>query len=67
MYRADLIQAAMEEQGKSVQDVAEESGLTRPTIYNLLAGKHKPELDTLQAVGQALRIPLSKLIVEQTV
>lgn len=64
MYRVDLIRDAMKKQGKSVQDVAEESGLTRPTIYDLLAEKRKPELDTLQAVSRALNIPLSKLIVE---
>jgi transcriptional regulator with XRE-family HTH domain len=66
MYRADLIQQEMERQGKSVQDVAEESGLSRPTIYDLLAEKRRPELETLQAVSRALSIPLAKLIVEQS-
>lgn len=64
MYKADLIQSEMEKQELSVMDLARESGLSRPTIYNLLDAKHKPELDTLQAVARALKIPLSELIVE---
>lgn len=67
MYNPEIIKQAMEAQDKSVQELAHEAELSRPTIYDLLEGKRKPTLETLQAVSRVLKIPLSKLIAEQVV
>jgi DNA-binding phage protein len=64
MIRTEIIKAAMEKQGKSVQDVALEAGVTRPTVYDLLDERRKPTLETIQAVCRALNIPLTKVIAE---
>jgi transcriptional regulator with XRE-family HTH domain len=67
MYRPEVIRDEMSRQNMSVQDLAEQANLSRPTVYNLLDGKRKPTLETLQAVSRVLNIPLSSLIVEQAV
>jgi transcriptional regulator with XRE-family HTH domain len=64
MTRSDLIQQKMLKKGLTVQTLAKETGLSRPTIYNLLESKREATVSTLQAISRVLEIPLSKLIEE---
>lgn len=65
MIQTELIRKEMEKREMSVQELAAEAGLSRPTIYDLLDSKREPELKTIQAVSRVLSIPLSKLVIEE--
>jgi transcriptional regulator with XRE-family HTH domain len=61
IYETQPIKDAMQEQSLSVQDVAEKSGVTRPTVYDILDGKPTVKVETLSAVADALNVSLNLL------
>lgn len=46
----------------SVAKLAEQSGISRQTIYDLIEGKESATLGTLTAIAKALNIPEKDLI-----
>jgi transcriptional regulator with XRE-family HTH domain len=64
MYRTDLIRIAMAKKNWTQETLADEAGLSRPTVSDLVNEKRSPTLDSLSAVAKALDIPLSDLFTE---
>jgi transcriptional regulator with XRE-family HTH domain len=48
--------------GRTLADVAEQSGLSLPYVSNLERGRGNPTLEALQALAKALEVPLASLI-----
>jgi transcriptional regulator with XRE-family HTH domain len=65
MYKADVIRDAMEQQGVSSEQLAELAGVSRMTIWNVLNEKYTPELKTLLGIANALKLPLTAILIEQ--
>jgi len=57
------IRMERERQGMRQEDLAEQSGIRRPNIARLEAGKHLPSVATLQKIARALRLDMSGLMV----
>ena len=55
----DAIEAARAQQGLSVREVAEKSGVSMNYIYMILRNEHKPSIDILVKVLSALNLSLS--------
>jgi transcriptional regulator with XRE-family HTH domain len=48
--------------GRTLAEVAEQSGLSLPYVSNLERGRGNPTLDALQALARALDVPLASLV-----
>jgi transcriptional regulator with XRE-family HTH domain len=48
--------------GRTLAEVAEQSGLSLPYVSNLERGRGNPTLDALRALALALDVPLSSLV-----
>ena len=48
--------------GRTLAEVAEQSGLSLPYVSNLERGRGNPTLEALQALARALDIPLASLV-----
>jgi transcriptional regulator with XRE-family HTH domain len=64
MYRTDLIRVAMAKKDWTQEQLADESGLSRPTVSAIVNGKSGVLLESLSAIARALEIPLSELFTE---
>ena len=53
--------------GRTLADVAEQSGLSLPYVSNLERGRGNPTLDALQALARALDLPLASLVADGVV
>ena len=49
----------MEERGVSQSDIASASGLSQPYVSQVLAGRRKPTVDTLQRMMKAVGLSLT--------
>jgi transcriptional regulator with XRE-family HTH domain len=61
---SSVVKHHREKQGLSRAALAELSGLHQTYIGLLERGERSPNLDTANAIAQALQIPLNKLLVE---
>jgi transcriptional regulator with XRE-family HTH domain len=59
-----VVKQHREAQGLSRSVLAEKSGLHQTYIGLLERGERSPNLDTANAIAGALKVPLSKLIIE---
>lgn len=65
MVRVDVIQDEIKRQKLSVVELANRTGLTRPTIYNLLKdGKpeNTPRLETIEKIVTQLGLKITDVI-----
>ena len=65
MYRTDLIRIALAKKDWTQEQLADESGLSRPTVSAIVNGKSGVLLESLTAVARALDIPLRELFTEE--
>jgi transcriptional regulator with XRE-family HTH domain len=64
-YRADLIRAAKAAQKKTLEDLANATGLNPNTISDICNGKENPELQSLKKVADALGLSMELLFSKQ--
>lgn len=50
------------QRGLSIADLADKSGVSRPTLYKYVHGKGKPRLDTAAKLSRALDVPPSVIM-----
>ena len=58
------LRARRVELGRTLAEVAGQSGLSLPYVSNLERGRGNPTLDSLEALARALDVPLSSLLGE---
>jgi transcriptional regulator with XRE-family HTH domain len=58
------LRARRVELGRTLAEVAEQSGLSLPYVSNLERGRGNPTLEALEALARALDVPLSSLLGE---
>lgn len=56
------LRARRVELGRTLAEVAEQSGLSLPYVSNLERGRGNPTLEALGAIARALDVPLSRLL-----
>jgi len=61
MYRDDLIRAAKAAQKKTLDALAQDTGLNPNTISDICNGKQNPELNSLKKVAEALGLDLETI------
>ena len=66
MYRADLINTAMEEQGKTNESLAHAAGLSHATISAIRNGEENVRLLSLKKTANALNLRVEIHFVPQT-
>ena len=57
----DRVRRAREGRGWSLEDLARRTGMHRPNLHRLEAGKHLPSLETLERVAEALGLRVADL------
>jgi transcriptional regulator with XRE-family HTH domain len=55
------IKEVLKEKGETAVWLAGEIGITQPNMSNIVSGKSKPSLDTLERIASALNVPISAL------
>ncbi len=55
------IKEILKEQGITNISLADQVGITRPNMSNIVNGKTKPSLDTLERIAVALGVPFTDL------
>lgn len=60
------IKDLLKEKGMTNIAIAEKVGITRPNMSNIVNGKTKPSLDTLEKIADALNIHISELFEKGT-
>lgn len=55
-----------ESKGLTVTTLAELTGMKRPNLSRLEAGRHLPSLETLERIARALQVPVAELVVDQS-
>jgi transcriptional regulator with XRE-family HTH domain len=48
--------------GITQTELAERTGIKRPNIARIEAGKHRPSLDTLEKIAEALNLTVAALV-----
>lgn len=66
MYRADLINAAMEKQGKTNESLAHDAGLSHATISAIRNGEQNVRLLSLKKAASALNLKVEIHFVPKT-
>jgi transcriptional regulator with XRE-family HTH domain len=66
MYRAELINAAMEEQGKTNESLAHAAGLSHATISAIRNGEENVRLLSLKKTAKALKFRVEIRFVPET-
>lgn len=61
IYRGELIKKAMDEQNLTFEQVAEKSGVTRPTIYRIIDSDEKVSIGRICQVADAVKVPHENL------
>jgi transcriptional regulator with XRE-family HTH domain len=64
MYRNDLIVKAMEDQGKTNESLAHETGLSHATVSAVRNGNEQVRLETLRLIAKALGLEMRALFSE---
>lgn len=59
---AASIRAARIARGWTQQELADRSGIDRPNIARLEAGKHMPRIDTVAMLAEVLSLPIGELV-----
>ncbi|MDH6343336.1 transcriptional regulator with XRE-family HTH domain [Parabacteroides sp. PFB2-12] len=59
------IKEILKKKGATAVWLAGEIGITQPNMSNIVSGKSKPSLDTLENIATALNVPIAELF-EQT-
>lgn len=57
-----VLRIAADISGKSITDIAEESGVTRQTVYNILHNANSPTIQNLRMISQAVGIAPSRVM-----
>ncbi|WP_353120995.1 helix-turn-helix domain-containing protein [Dysgonomonas capnocytophagoides] len=60
------IKDLLKEKGMTNIAIAEKVGITRPNMSNIVNGKTKPSLDTLEKIADALNVHISELFEKHT-
>jgi len=55
------IKNVIKEKGFTGVWLASQVGITRPNMSNIVSGKSKPSLDTLERIAQSLDVPITEL------
>ena len=55
------VNAQLTHQGLARSDLAKKAGISPKTLYNLLNGRHAPQLDVLTKIADALEVELWQL------
>ena len=55
------IKEVLKEKGLTGVWLASQVGITRPNMSNMVSGKSKPSLDTLERIASALNVPVTEL------
>jgi transcriptional regulator with XRE-family HTH domain len=58
-YPHEVLVEAKKKSGLTDQEIANESGLSRPTVSNVLKGNPKAKPESVVAVGRALGVELA--------
>lgn len=56
------IEALAHARGLHIDQIAESSGLTIPTIHRIVTGQSDPKISTIAALAKTLRVPVDKLV-----
>ena len=56
------IKQLREENGITVSKLAQLSGLARPNVHRLEAGRHQPHIETIAHIARALGVPLTAIL-----
>lgn len=67
IYRGELIKRAMDEQNFTFEQVAEKSGVTRPTIYRIIKSDKKIAIGLLFQVADAVNLAHESLFQKEIV
>lgn len=59
---ADYLQRVMKERGWTRQRAADQSGVSKTAITNIINKKQRPELETLAGIATGFDVPLARLI-----
>jgi len=55
------IKEVLKEKGLTGVWLSLQVGITRPNMSNIISGKSKPSLDTLERIATALNVPITEL------
>ena len=55
------IKEVLKEKGITAVWLASQIGITQPNMSNIVSGKSKPSLDTLERIAVALDVPITEL------
>ena len=55
------IKETLQNKGLTGVWLASKIGITRPNMSNIVSGKSKPSLDTLERIADALNVPVTEL------
>ena len=55
------IKEVLKDKGFTGVWLASKIGITRPNMSNIVSGKSKPSLDTLERIADALNVPITEL------
>lgn len=61
-YVLHRIKSLLQEQGKSYQDLSEETGISKSLIGHMLSGKRVMKPERLVAIAKALKIEVKELL-----
>ena len=56
------IRGVRKRKGLTITALAERAGMKRPNLSRLERGKHRPSLDTLERIAEALGVPVAELV-----
>ena len=60
------IKEVLKEKGFTAVWLASQIGITQPNMSNMVSGKTKPSLDTLEKIAAALNVPITELFEQPT-
>ena len=59
------LREARKMRGLTVAELARRAGMKRPNLSRLEHGRHRPSLDTLERLAEALEVPVARLVARQ--
>ena len=62
-----IIKEVLKDKGLTGVWLASQVGITRPNMSNIVSGKSKPSLDTLERIALALDVPITELFEQPTI
>jgi len=58
------IKEVLKEKGLTAVWLASQIEITQPNMSNIVSGKSKPSLDTLERIADALNVPITELFIQ---